>query len=161
VLLTYKSLEWGTITVLSWRRLCCPIDFSNASRTALEHAACLARDLDGELTLVHVRPAPTIPEDRERELDARLAAWAYEAEWRANREVASTVLRGQPVDEIVRLAREGRFDVLVLGTHGLIALGSLVEQVMRQTSCPVVVVREDFANERSREVAAVTGAHLA
>lgn len=130
----------------SWRRLCCPIDFSDASRTALQHAAYLASVLNGELTLVHVRPAPSI-RYREQELDSRLAAWAREAEWRANREVTSTVLMGHPVDEILRLAREGRFDVLVLGTHGLIALGPLVEQVMRRTSCPVVLVREPHQHQ--------------
>jgi len=52
------------------------------------------------------------------------------------------VRMGHPGDEILGLAREGRFDVFVLGTRGLIALGSAVEQVMLLTSCPVVVVRE-------------------
>jgi nucleotide-binding universal stress UspA family protein len=97
------------------------------------------------LTLVHVRPALGVSRDREQDLDSRLAAWARDAEWRANREVTSTVLMGHPVDEILRLAREGHFDALVLGTPGLIAVGSFVEQVMRQASCPVVVVREGEA----------------
>lgn len=127
----------------SWRRLCCPVDFSDASRSALQHAAYLASVLNGELTLVHVRPAPSISRDREQELASRLAAWARDAEWRANREVTSTVLTGHPGDEIVRLAREGRCDVLVLGTRRAhLGLGSLVEQVMRLTTCPVVGVCE-------------------
>jgi nucleotide-binding universal stress UspA family protein len=95
------------------------------------------------LTLVHVRPAGSISRDREQELDSRLAAWASDAEWRANREVTSVVLMGYPGDEILRLAREGHFDVLVFGTRRAhLGLGSLVEQVMRLTSCPVVGVRE-------------------
>ena len=128
----------------SWRKLCCPVDFSDASRSALEHAAYLASALNGELTLLHVRPAPSVSRDREQELDSKLAAWARDAEWRANREVTSTVLMGHPGDEILRLAREGHFDVLVLGTRRAhLGLGSLVEQVMRLTSCPVVGVREE------------------
>jgi universal stress protein A len=128
------------MSVQAWRRLCCPVDFSDASRAALRHAADLTVSLDAELTLVHVQPAPS-PEDREEEVDSRLAAWTRDVEWMANREVASMMLVGDPVDEILRLAREGDFDVIVLGARGLIALGSLTEQLMRQTSCPVVVVR--------------------
>jgi universal stress protein A len=130
--------------VQPWRRLCCPIDFSDASRAALQHASYLASVLNAELTLVHVQ-APSAPGDpaaRAEELDVSLGGWAREAEWKINREVASFVLAGDPVDEIVKLARDGGFDALVLGSRGLVAVGSLVQQVMRRTSCPVVVVRE-------------------
>jgi hypothetical protein len=57
---THRATYIGTVgtrddvTVQSWRRLCCPVDFSDASRTALQHAAYLASALNGELTLVHV-----------------------------------------------------------------------------------------------------------
>lgn len=53
---------------------------------------------------------------------------------------------GRPVDEILRLAREQRVDLIVMGTHGRtglrhLLLGSVAEAVARQAPCPVFTVR--------------------
>src|SRR6266545_318606 len=41
-----------------WKRICCPIDFSDASRAAMEVAADLARRFGAELVLLHAYPVP-------------------------------------------------------------------------------------------------------
>ena len=41
-----------------WRKICCPVDFSDTSRTALQQAAYLASVFDGSVTAVHVYDPP-------------------------------------------------------------------------------------------------------
>lgn len=53
---------------------------------------------------------------------------------------------GVPAEEIVQLATEQCFDLIVLGTHGRTGvahavLGSVAEAVIRAARCPVLVVR--------------------
>jgi nucleotide-binding universal stress UspA family protein len=55
-----------------------------------------------------------------------------------------------PVDEILRFAREGRYDVLVIGTPGVlgcarIVFGSVADAVIRRAPCSVVVARRRAA----------------
>jgi nucleotide-binding universal stress UspA family protein len=53
---------------------------------------------------------------------------------------------GHPADLIARLADEGRFDLLVMGSHGHgllgnLVLGSVATKVLAQCSTPVLLVR--------------------
>ena len=53
---------------------------------------------------------------------------------------------GEPVEEILRVAREGPCDLIVMGTHGRTGLsrllmGSVAEAVVRTASCPVVTIK--------------------
>ena len=57
---------------------------------------------------------------------------------------------GDPVTEILRLAKESEVDLIVLGTHGRTGLGrllmgSVAEEVVRKAPCPVLTVRMPFA----------------
>ena len=145
-----------------YRKICCPVDFSDPSRRAMREAADLARDFGAELTLLHVAPSVTAPvaeaalapPARHVEADADapqlLAAWASEAEALAGRAVQTRLASGRPGPEIVRHAREGGFDLLVVGSHGHtgvrhLVLGSVAEEVVRTAPCPVLVVRRSVA----------------
>jgi nucleotide-binding universal stress UspA family protein len=146
-----------------WKRFCCPIDFSEPSRLAMEEAAELTRRFDGALELLHVHPlppptvaieaAPVFPtalEPEISELRDTLAPWVEEAARIAGRPVDSTVVPGSPADEIVRFARERAIDVVVLGTHGRqglarLLLGSVAERVAREAPCPVILIRRRAA----------------
>lgn len=60
--------------------------------------------------------------------------------------LAVQVVVGTPTNEIVRVAREQRVDVIVMGTHGRtgirhLLLGSVAEAVTRQAPCPVFTVQ--------------------
>ena len=55
---------------------------------------------------------------------------------------------GPPFVEIVRYAKEEKFDLIVIGTHGRsglahMLLGSVAEKVVRKASCPVLTVRPE------------------
>ena len=57
------------------------------------------------------------------------------------------VVNGRPFLEIIRIARERKSDLIVIGTHGRGALtqmllGSVTEKVVRKAPCPVLSVRE-------------------
>ncbi|HWM86759.1 MAG TPA: universal stress protein, partial [Kofleriaceae bacterium] len=62
------------------------------------------------------------------------------------REVGTNISQGVPFAEVVREAREGGFDLIVMGTHGRTGLrhaliGSVAEKVVRKAPCPVLTVR--------------------
>jgi nucleotide-binding universal stress UspA family protein len=144
------------------RKICCPVDFSDASRLALLEAADLARSFGAELALVHVAPPVASPAAEallapparhgEEDPDAPqlLAAWGSEAEALAGRAVQTRLSSGRPGQEILRYAREGGFDLLVVGSHGRsglrhLVLGSVAEELVRAAPCPVLVVRRSAA----------------
>lgn len=143
----------------NFKRICCPIDFSDTARAAMQVAVDLTRRLGAELTLLHAYPIPgyTFPdgsvvaspamlEDLSEEADRHLEAWRREAESLGLPSVAVAKAIGDPAAEIVRFAREPGADLLVLGTHGRSGLehalmGSIAERVLRKSACPVLTVR--------------------
>jgi nucleotide-binding universal stress UspA family protein len=144
--------------MLTWNRILCAVDFSEASREAKDVAADVARRCEGELTLVHVAmpPVPTAGDLLVSEADlsrtsaeqARFAleGWRESAEARAERPVKAIVLVGSPAQEVVRQARDEQADLLVVSTHGRtglarLVLGSVAEQILRHAPCPVLAVK--------------------
>lgn len=144
---------------MAFKKILCPIDFSEPSRFALRHAAQLAVESNGELVLVHVWQSPMHPEYSEgilhNELLAPLLAEQQGALAEAKREVealgvtrvTAKLLYGVPWDAIARETRdEPGYDVVVIGTHGRsgikhVLLGSVAERVARHAGCPVLLVR--------------------
>ncbi len=141
-----------------WKRICCPIDFSDASRAAMEVAADLARRNGGELTLLHAYPVPgyTFPDgsvvaspkmmqDLSDQATRHLGEWRAEAEALGAPRVSTLTAVGEPAAEIVAHAGEQGVELLVLGTHGRTGLehalmGSVAERVVRRARCPVLTV---------------------
>jgi nucleotide-binding universal stress UspA family protein len=140
----------------NWYRVCCAVDFSETSRAALEEAADLARRAGAELTVIHVFEPPVgasgtvVPESAlfeatRVELERKLELWRAEAEDLSGGAVRSRLVPGSAAQEVVRFAREGNFDLVVVGTHGRtglrrLVLGSVAELVVREAGCPVLVV---------------------
>jgi nucleotide-binding universal stress UspA family protein len=142
-----------------WKRILCPIDFSDASRAALETACELARRFDAKLALFHAYPVPgyTFPDGSFVASTKMLEELAEQArrhldEWKALAETAgvtgveTATAVGEPAHEIVAFATEQHADLVVLGTHGRTGLshalmGSVAERVVRKAPCPVLTVR--------------------
>ncbi len=143
-----------------WKRICCPIDFSDASRAAMEVAADLARRTGGTLVLLHAYPIPgyTFPDGSVVASPKMMQDLADQAEkhleeWRAQAEklvgaprVTAQKAIGEPAAEIVSFARSAGVDLVVVGTHGRTGLehalmGSVAERVVRRAHCPVLTVR--------------------
>jgi universal stress protein A len=141
------------------KQILVPTDFSACSKKALQYALAFARQFHARLTLLYVMPVnyfvgsefgpvdcPVPEAELRRNSQKELAAWA-------GREAAGVVpvdtlvRQGQPVHEIVKLAREAKVDLILLSTHGRtgvrhVLMGSVAENVVRYAPCPVLVVRE-------------------
>ncbi|MGA8890897.1 MAG: universal stress protein [Anaeromyxobacteraceae bacterium] len=145
----------------AFQRICCPIDFSAASREALVVAADLARRYGAGLTVLHATsvhwPGPELPTapapgtGGQGDADA-LATWVAEAERLAGAPVSSVLLSAPVAEAIVAFARDVGTDLVVLSSHGRtglrrLVLGSVAEVVARTAPCPVLIVRrrEDAA----------------
>ena len=142
-----------------WKRILCPIDFSDASRAALQVAAELARRFGAKVALFHAYPVPgyTFPDGSFVASTKMLEELADQArrhleEWKAiatglgitSVETATAV--GEPAYEIVAYAKDKAVDLVVVGTHGRTGLthalmGSVAERVVRKAPCPVLSVR--------------------
>jgi nucleotide-binding universal stress UspA family protein len=136
-----------------------PTDFSDSARYALDYAVSLAEKLHAEITLLHVVeemtvgytsdlfPVPMAEVFQEISSYARKAlAGLVAAVGDRGVPVRESLSRGKAAHEIVREAREGAFDMIVMGTHGRGALdhalfGSTTERVVRKAPCPVLTCR--------------------
>jgi len=152
--------------MMEWRKIGCAVDFSKASRRAMHDASELARRQDADLELVHVHKvsapigdALVTPADLGSEslveIEKRMTTWREEAARLVGRAVRSIVVAGEPAAEIVRLAHEHWFDLIVLGTRGRTGLkrfflGSVAERVVREAPCAVLVVRREPLSFESR-----------
>ena len=148
------------MTTAEWKRICCPIDFSDASRAAMEVAADLARRFGAELVLLHAYPIPgyTFPDgsvvasprmmqDLADQAEKHVEEWRVEAERLVGAgKVTGEKAVGEPAAEILENARAWGSDLIVMGTHGRTGLehalmGSIAERVVRRAHCPVLTVR--------------------
>lgn len=142
-----------------FRRIVAAVDFSDTSREVLSYASALARESEGDVHALHVVPDPLhqpwtieatgvdwakMQEQWTIDATRRLTA-LITAECPAPLSVTPIVILDAPAAGIVRYAGELPADVIVLGTHGYgpvkrFLLGSVVERVLRQATCPVLTV---------------------
>ena len=125
-----------------WDELTCAVDWSPQSHVAMEYAADLAKRLGAKLTLVYVDPE-AVPSPAHDEM---LERWRVEAGERAGSRVSSMRLVGDAVPTILQQVRDSGCQLLVVGTHGRagisrLALGSVAEELVRRSTCPVLVAR--------------------
>jgi nucleotide-binding universal stress UspA family protein len=138
-----------------------PIDDSACSMSALGQAVALAEDLGAEVELLHIAPADeraldaVSPSEEEREESARaMAAAVAEADRRLGARLTRRTDSGDPVRKILEIATAEHADLIVMGTHGRIGrlralLGSVAEEVVRNSPCPVLTVRVAHGEEES------------
>jgi nucleotide-binding universal stress UspA family protein len=130
-----------------------PTDFSEPAGRAFQLAASLARSQRAQLLVLHVpepealefRPQPGAPPVEQ--IAQRLERLRSEAPGAA---VELRIIPGDPVEEILKTARETGCALIVMGTLGLtglarLLLGSVAEQVVRKAPCPVMTVKAPAA----------------
>ncbi len=133
---------------IEWKRVCCPVDFSQPAHRALDVATDLCGRLGAELVLLHVDGGGRVADELPRigPVDAHLAAWKEEAGRLGAARVDVARVGGPPEVAIVEYARANAIDLLVLGTHGRVdrehmITGSVAEGVVRNATCPVLTIR--------------------
>jgi universal stress protein A len=136
---------------VQFRRILCPVDFSDASLRALTYATTIAEEADARLTALHVIEMP--PELRESPLSEgfdvdRIRAAAEAAGLQRLREVIpeeaptyctveTAVREGAAYREILKVAATQKVDLIVMGVQGrgpldLVMFGSNTARVVRR-----------------------------
>ena len=153
-----------------FEKILVPLDRSEHSRRALDVAIQIAKKFGGRITLIHVysvvvtrvvmpEPStltpsvPIMPEayvsklaEVAREAGSRILAGGKQRVKAEKVEVDAMLREGHVVQEIIRVSKEGNFDLIVMGARGVsrireMLLGSVTDGVMHHVRCPVLVVR--------------------
>lgn len=158
-------------TTALFRKILVPLDGSEHSQRALEIAIQIARNFNGESTLLHVYSANVapvvIPEpttlnptgvpiatsaevtkmiDVVRDAGKKILADAEERVRKDNVGVETAIREGNSTNEIVKAAKEGQFNLIVIGAKGThrmrdLLMGSVTEGVVKNAPCPVLIVK--------------------
>jgi nucleotide-binding universal stress UspA family protein len=163
-----------------FHRIVCALDLTEASSRTVQVALSLAEEHMARVTLVHVleglpRQAGPPFYRALREI-LRLRRELFEgAEDRLHGSVppvardllsvSERVEEGTPWRLVLQVAEETRAELIVMGAHsrgvlGRAFFGSTANHVVRQASCPVLVVREQSARQPALEEASAPGASL-
>lgn len=145
------------------KKILVPVDGSEASQKAAEKAIEIAEIFNSEVTFIHVIYVPDslrytrygyylekdypemtakMKETGEKFLDSFVEGLDC-----SSVECHKLVIAGQPYDEILKVAGEGEFDLIVMGRRGFskikrFFIGSVTQRVISDSTCPVLVVQE-------------------
>ena len=131
-----------------FKRILCPIDFDRISIPALELAVSLAKQNKGRIYLFYIIPkvgAPRLSADIEEVATNSLRGVARK--WLHGKVPYQIIVRtGVPVSGLLKAEEELSVDLVVMSTHGRTGkkhtlLGSVTEQVVRRSICPVLTTR--------------------
>jgi len=143
-------------------KLLVPVDGSQRALKAAAVAGEIARKFGSQVKLLYVQhfpdtilatsgmagmvaPGPAIVEALEEAAREVLRA-ARESLGLPQDRVTQEVLLGHPAETVCRVAEEGGYDLIVMGSRGLsevraFFLGSVSDKVSHHAPCPVLVVR--------------------
>jgi nucleotide-binding universal stress UspA family protein len=154
-----------------FQKILVPLDGSEHSLKALEEAAQITKMSSGKITLMNVYSVSVQPfmmsqqsvygiTDRPNLTGDEISRLAEDARKFGNRiledgeqrisavgvEVEKRLMEGHAVQEIVRAANEGNFDLIVIGATGIshireMLLGSVTDGVIHHAHCAVLVIK--------------------
>ncbi len=150
-------------THVHYRRILCPVDFSECSRKAFYNAVGYARHFGAELIILHISERnmavagfDKVEDQHERmnRLESGLRRRLDELQTdgqvtdQDRQRMSLEIGGGKPWIEISRYAAEHEIDLIVMGTHGHTGLkqfviGSQAERVVRRAPCAVLCVKPD------------------
>lgn len=157
--------------MLPFKKILCPIDFSEPSYEALKRANEIAVHFSAELYIVHIVPiAPVIPGSAtvpatfnipmyQQELEVSSKAMMVDIidRW-VSKEVPAQpiVVAGDAPHHIVRIAEEEEIDLIVMSTHGQtgwrrFVFGSVADKTVKMASCPVLLIRAEAGETPEEE----------
>ena len=135
-----------------------PVDFSDVTSRVTDTAVRMAKGFSARLILLHVAPPEpefigydpgpqSVRNSVARELveehkHIHAIDHALEAE---GLKVTSLVIQGYAVEKIIDESKKHHVDLIVMGSHGhgllhTLLVGSVTEGVLRNATCPVLVV---------------------
>jgi universal stress protein A len=142
--------------MFAFRKILCPVDYSDASKSAVRYAVELAEPLQAEIHLLSVIPhipvgpdmsVPYIPTEP-HEIEA-----SYEDLNKLKKELIPdsiksklSVISGDISQTILQVAERDHTNIIVIGSNGRtglsrLILGSVSEAVVRKANVPVLVAK--------------------
>ncbi len=155
-----RAPETDRSAPVHFRKILCPVDFSDGSLAALTYALSVAQESDATLTVLHAIEIPPELSEHMPPTDfnideVRAAATAASLERlrdlipdsaRTFCTVETLVEEGAAYRQVLKVAGERQCDLIVMGVQGrgaldLLLFGSNTARVTRAATCPVLVVR--------------------
>ena len=139
-----------------FEKILVPLDGSEHSLRALRIGVQISKEFNGKITLIHVYsevwPNGMLAASIDQCIEAALKAGAgilADGEKKAEAEgvqVETLLKKGHTVEEILKTAKKGGFDLIVIGARGIskirgFLIGSVSDGVTRHAPCPVLVVK--------------------
>jgi nucleotide-binding universal stress UspA family protein len=140
-----------------FRKILCPVDFSEYSNLALRYASALAKDNQAELVIYHSIPDLTpaasylegnfmftvhdaLKSNAATKLDEYVSKIIHE-----DQKVTKIIGQGNPAESVLNISKTHLIDLVVMGTHGVsgyesFLMGSVTNRVLHKTTVPVLVV---------------------
>jgi nucleotide-binding universal stress UspA family protein len=137
------------------RNILLPIDGSQFMERNINYACDVAKNMGSKLTLMHVVTLPTVlepgfpidPKPFEQE-GLKILEKAEKIAKDKGIEPETKLRRalGNPAQEILKAAEEGKSDLIIIGAKGHsllrnLMIGSVCDTVVHNAPCPVLVVR--------------------
>lgn len=133
-----------------------PVDGSDNSSRALDHALFLADKVGSHVSILYVmEPPPTVYVQSQKVLEDIMAKYRKESSAILNKakekasgksDIEIEMLEGDPPSAILNYAAKGHFDMIVMGSRGMgklkeMMLGSTSSKVLHHAPCSVLVVK--------------------
>lgn len=145
--------------LLNVHHILCPVDFSEASKRALQNAITIARKFKSELTILNVCEVPKsswFPSGSFMELENDLRCKEDKEQFETFLEEFTLtditwtreMPKGSPSEEILSVASRKMIDLLIMGTAGRKGLnrmfmGSVTEKVIREVPCSFLTLKSE------------------
>jgi nucleotide-binding universal stress UspA family protein len=141
-----------------YKKILLATDGSEDANKAVKHAVWIANNSNAELIVLHVLETSKLPEIEHLTSESALRDLLTQEAKRVFSKVSNIIKScdchvkvdfiresGNPADMIIKTVEKERIDMVVMGTagkHGLSRfwLGSVAENVVRYSPCPVLVV---------------------
>lgn len=148
--------------MIMFKKILIAVDGSENSDRALKIGINLGKKFSSEIQIFTVVPPLLVPlhalpvttselvSEATKELEKTFADVLKKAEEKAKKnnrtlKISTKLEYGKPGKKIVETAREGKFDLVVMGSRGLgrkeYALGSVSTRVTDCANCPVLIVK--------------------
>jgi nucleotide-binding universal stress UspA family protein len=140
-----------------FRKILCPVDFSEYSNLALRYASALAKDNQAELVIYHsipdLTPAAsylegnfmfTVHDALKSNAASKLDEYVNKIIYK-DQQITKIVAQGNPAESVLDISKTHLIDLIVMGTHGVsgyetFLMGSVTNRVLHKTTVPVLVV---------------------
>jgi len=147
-----------------FKRILVAVDGSHTCLLAQELAVLLAKKFQSKVTLVHAVPEQLLdlgvktPADIPKSVLEEISEWFVKKGEEILRnaqaifseegvEIDARLLHGDPAENIINLAADKKYDLIVLGNRGeteaeVFSLGSNAEKISRHAECSVFIIKE-------------------